>query len=252
MKRVLAAAGVVAVAVFGMGGSAQAETVAGKKPSLTVSTDVVAPTGTTKVTVKGSGFNPKKGVYVALCQDNGAGKKPGPCYGGNRGGAAQAWLSGSPVSQAMGAKKFGAKGTFKVTLTVGAVAEGLDCTKVKCVLASRADHFAPEDRSLDVLVPARIGKLTKTAISGTNAVKKGGKVTVTGRLFQTLDGTQTFWAGQKVYLEYRAKGKKWVKVGDALTKANGQVKIKATAKKGAYRLTFSGTKKAASKALSLK
>ncbi|GAA2737014.1 hypothetical protein [Actinocorallia aurantiaca] len=240
MKRVLVVAGVAAMMATMMPGTALAQTEKGKKPKLTVSTDVVAPTGRTAVTVKGSGYDPKKGVYVALCQDNGAGQKPGPCYGG-REGTSQAWVSGSALSQSMGASKLSAKGTFSVKLTVAAKGEGLDCTKVKCVLASRNDHFATEDRGQDVLIPARVGRLGASKFGRLGAKK--GRLNVV--LTHTLNGKKATWGGQRVYFELKKKGK-WVRVASALTSANGTAKAKAN-KKGTYRAVFTGTKKAVSK-----
>ena len=240
MKRVLVVAGAAALLSVTVQGAAQAETEAGKKPRLTVSTDVIAPQGRTAVTVKGSGYDAKKGVYVALCQDNGAGKKPGPCYGG-REGTSQAWLSGSALSQSMGAAKLNAKGSFSVKLTLEARGEGLDCTKVKCVIASRNDHFATDDRGQDVLVPARVGRLGSSKFGRLGAKK--GKLNVV--LTHTLDGRKAAWRGQRVYFELKKKGK-WVRVASALTSANGTAKAKV-ARKGAYRAVFTGTKRAVSK-----
>lgn len=241
MKRVLVVAGVAAMVTTMMSGTAAlAQTEKGKKPKLTVSTDIVASAGQTKVTVKGSGYDPKKGIYVALCQDNGAGEKPGPCYGG-REGTSQAWLSGSALSQSMGASKLNAKGTFSVKLNLAAKAEGLDCTKVKCVLASRNDHFATDDRGQDVLIPVRVGRLGASKF-GRLAAKKG-KLNVV--LTHTLNGKKATWGGQRVYFELKKKGK-WVRVASSLTSGKGTAKAKVS-KKGTYRAVFTGTKKAVSK-----
>ncbi|GAB3680199.1 hypothetical protein GCM10027589_50370 [Actinocorallia lasiicapitis] len=239
MKRVLVAVSVSVLAAAGVSAPAAAETEYGKKPKLTVSTDVIAPKGGTKVTVKGSGYAANKGVYVALCKDNGKGVKPGPCYGGDRGGAAQAWVSGLALAQGMGATKLGKGGTFTATLTLGAAAGDLDCTKVRCVIATRNDHFATADRSQDVLIPARVGKLTAAKLT-----VKRAKKTLTATLALTLDGKKASWPGQKVYLERKA-GKKWVRVGSALTSGKGVVKLKL-AKKGTYRTVFTGGRKAVS------
>lgn len=240
MKRVLVVAGAAALTTVMVPGTALAETEAGKKPKLTVSTDVVAPKGRTVVTVKGTGYDPKKGIYVALCQDNGAGKKPGPCYGG-REGASQAWLSGSALSQSMGADKLGPKGAFQVKLTLEAKSENLDCTKVKCVIASRNDHFATDDRGQDVLIPARVGRLGASKFGRLSAKK--GRLSVV--LTHTLNGKKAAWRGQRVHFELKKKGK-WVRVASALTSANGTAKAKVS-KKGTYRAVFTGTKKAVSK-----
>ncbi len=244
MKRVLVVAGVAAMMTtmtsMVPGTAALAQTEKGKKPKLTVSTDIVASVGQTPITVKGSGYDPKKGIYVALCQDNGAGAKPGPCYGG-RDNTSQAWLSGSALSQSMGASKLNAKGTFSVKLKVAAKGEGLDCTKVKCVLASRNDHFATDDRGQDVLIPVRVGKLSASKFGRLGAKK--GRLNIV--LTHTLDGKKATWKGQRVYFELKKKGK-WVRVASSLTSADGTAKAKVN-KKGTYRAVFTGTKKAVSK-----
>ncbi|MFJ5263223.1 immunoglobulin I-set domain protein [Streptomyces sp. NPDC088387] len=109
------------------------------------------------LTVTGSGYDVDKGIYVALCVDNGAGELPTPCIGGvDMTGASHtsAWISSNPPDYGEDlAIPYGDGGTFEVELTVGARDEFTDCFKVKCVLATRADHTLSGDRSQDVKVP---------------------------------------------------------------------------------------------------
>ncbi|MFI1963173.1 immunoglobulin I-set domain protein [Streptomyces pathocidini] len=110
-----------------------------------------------KLTVTGSGYDEKKGIYVALCVDNGPGELPTPCIGGvdMTGGAhTSAWISSNPPDYGEElAIPYGAGGSFEVELTVDAKDEFTDCFKVKCVVATRADHTLSADRSQDVKVP---------------------------------------------------------------------------------------------------
>ncbi|MBZ9643630.1 hypothetical protein [Streptomyces sp. PSKA30] len=65
-----------------------------------------------------------------------------------------AWISSNPPDYGEDlAIPYGAGGTFEVELTVDARDENTDCFKVRCVLATRADHTLSGDRSQDVKVP---------------------------------------------------------------------------------------------------
>lgn len=115
-----------------------------------------------EVTVTGAGFDPDKGIYVALCRDNGPGKVPTPCGGGadtsGETGGSQ-WISSNPPPYGRDLTvEYGTGGTFKVTLSVKQkIADGVDCAKVKCAIVSRADHTRQSDRTLDVAVPVTFG-----------------------------------------------------------------------------------------------
>ncbi|MBD8062452.1 hypothetical protein H9624_08955 [Actinomycetaceae bacterium Sa1BUA1] len=118
-----------------------------------------------QVTVSGSGFDTSKGVYVALCVDNGAGRQPGPCLGGvdmEGAGGASAWISSNPPAYGEGlAQPFtesGGRGSFSVTLGVSAADSFTDCLDPAvapngCVIGTRADHTRGGDRSADVRIP---------------------------------------------------------------------------------------------------
>ncbi|MGI5379321.1 hypothetical protein ACQEV2_34715 [Streptomyces sp. CA-251387] len=118
------------------------------------------------VTVTGSGYNTEKGIYVAFCVDNGAGKTPTPCVGGvdmSGESGASAWISSNPPSYGEGLAKpyegSGHKGSFSVRLTVRAKDANTDCTKagVKCAVITRNDHTRGGDQSQTVRIPVAFG-----------------------------------------------------------------------------------------------
>ncbi|WP_406496541.1 hypothetical protein OHB06_40035 [Streptomyces sp. NBC_01604] len=119
------------------------------------------PAGET-VTVSGTGYNTEKGVYVAFCVDNGAGKTPTPCVGGvdmSGESGASVWVSSNPPSYGEGlAKPYGGsghKGTFSVQLKVRAKDANTDCTKsgVSCAVITRNDHTRGGDQSQTARIP---------------------------------------------------------------------------------------------------
>jgi len=58
-----------------------------------------------RITVSGSGFDVTKGIYVAVCVDNGPGQVPTPCLGGadqSGGSGGSAWISSNPPSYGQG------------------------------------------------------------------------------------------------------------------------------------------------------
>lgn len=123
------------------------------------------PSGET-VTVTGSGYNTEKGIYVAFCVDNGAGKTPTPCVGGvdmSGESGASAWVSSNPPSYGEGLAKpyegSGHQGSFSVRLTVRAKDANTDCTKsgVKCAVITRNDHTRGGDQSQTVRIPVAFG-----------------------------------------------------------------------------------------------
>ncbi|MFC4503323.1 MULTISPECIES: immunoglobulin I-set domain protein [Streptomyces] len=107
--------------------------------------------------VTGTGYDTDKGVYVALCVDNGDGELPTPCVGGvdmTGGSHSSAWISSNPPDYGEElATPYGDGGSFAVELTVDAKDEFTDCFEATCVLATRADHTLSGDRSQDVKVP---------------------------------------------------------------------------------------------------
>lgn len=119
----------------------------------------------TAVTVRGSGFDLNKGIYVVFCVNKGAGQMPTPCLGGvdmKGDSGSSAWISSNPPSYGEGlAKPFtevNGKGSFEVQLQVKSKDAFTNCLDTKvaplgCVIGTRADHTRTADRSADVLIP---------------------------------------------------------------------------------------------------
>ena len=129
------------------------------QPKITVSqTSGLDPKGGL-VTVRGSGFDVTKGVYVFVCNQatwNAARR----CVGGiNLDGSSplSQWISSNPPGYAIGLTvPFAADGTFVVPLFVRATDEStnfIDCSKQQCGIVTFADHTRRDDRSQDVFVP---------------------------------------------------------------------------------------------------
>ena len=123
------------------------------------------PAGET-VTVTGSGYNTEKGIYVAFCVDNGAGKTPTPCVGGvdmSGESGASAWVSSNPPSYGEGLAEpyegSGHQGSFSVRIKVRAKDATTDCTKsgVTCAVITRNDHTRGGDQSQTVRIPVSFG-----------------------------------------------------------------------------------------------
>ncbi|WP_246885202.1 hypothetical protein [Streptomyces sp. GESEQ-4] len=118
------------------------------------------------VTVSGTGYNTEKGIYVAFCVDNGAGKTPTPCVGGvdmSGESGASVWISSNPPSYGEGLAKpykgSGHNGSFSVKLKVRAKDANTDCTKsgVTCAVITRNDHTRGGDQSQTVRIPVSFG-----------------------------------------------------------------------------------------------
>jgi hypothetical protein len=131
------------------------------RPKLSVSqTSDLNPNGTT-VTVRGTGYDVKKGVYVIVCTQ----AAPGPqatCIGGvNIDGSSPSsiWVSSNPPGYAVGlTTPFLPDGSFTVELEVVAKSGALDCTVLKCGVVTRSDHLRYTDRTQDVFVPITFSK----------------------------------------------------------------------------------------------
>jgi hypothetical protein len=141
--------------VDGPGGSRTATGPQGQELTVTPADDL-DPEGQ-QVNVRGSGYDPAVGVYVALCVDNGPGQVPSPCVGGaDQSGesGSSAFISSDPKFAGL-ATPWGPGGTFDVDLTITAADDSVDCLDgtVTCKVVTRADHTASSDRSADVKVP---------------------------------------------------------------------------------------------------
>lgn len=154
------------------------------------------------VTVTGSGFDTSKGIYVALCVDNGPGSQPSPCIGGvdmEGAGGSSAWISSNPPAYGEGVALpytgTGGSGSFSVTLTIAAKDGFTDCLDPAvapngCVLGTRADHTRAGDRSADVRIPVSFatgGSSTGGSGSGTGSgsADAGGNAAADGSLAST-------------------------------------------------------------------
>ncbi|GAA4056245.1 hypothetical protein [Streptomyces shaanxiensis] len=171
---------------------------------LTVSKSSGLDAGGETVTVTGSGYNTEKGIYVAFCVDNGAGKTPTPCVGGvdmSGESGASAWISSNPPSYGEGLAKpykgSGHKGSFSVRLTVRAKDANTDCTKsgVKCAVITRNDHTRGGDQSQTVRIPVTFGGSGAGTSSGdgataTPAATAGASTTGGGGTGSSGDGTE--------------------------------------------------------------
>ncbi|MFF1297547.1 MULTISPECIES: LPXTG cell wall anchor domain-containing protein [unclassified Streptomyces] len=131
------------------------------------------PAGET-VTVSGTGYNTEKGIYVAFCVDNGAGRTPTPCVGGvdmSGESGASVWVSSDPPSYGEGLaepyKGSGHDGSFSVRLKVRAEDANTDCTKpgVTCAVITRNDHTRGGDQSQTVRIPVTFGGAGSSTVS---------------------------------------------------------------------------------------
>jgi hypothetical protein len=129
----------------------------GASPRLEVSqTTDLDPAGV-RVTVRGSGYDPTKGVYVGVCTRAAPSATEATCIGGvDMGGDSPslAWVSSNPPPYAVGlTQPYEAGGSFVVTLLVVARSGPIDCRAVRCGIITRNDHLRYSDRSQDVFVP---------------------------------------------------------------------------------------------------
>ncbi len=109
------------------------------------------------VTVRGSGFDTAKGIYVAFCVTPSPGQVPKPCGGGvdmdgTSGGSV--WISDDPPPYGEGlARPFDDGGSFAVTIRVDPMIGEVDCREADCAVVTRADHLRTSDRSQDAVAP---------------------------------------------------------------------------------------------------
>ncbi len=184
---------VVAVPIFthqAQGSSGQARVADGEFPTsvtatgddertrtISVATSEGAPPDLSQVTagdrlvVTGEGFDPDRGLYVAVCRvPDELDGKPGPCLGGvgsqeveefDEGVvqyAASNWINGAFAWRLFGARSFddAEAGSFTAYIELPPVAdENVDCGVVQCGLYTRNDHTAVSDRVQDLYLPLR-------------------------------------------------------------------------------------------------
>ncbi|MER6179305.1 LPXTG cell wall anchor domain-containing protein [Streptomyces sp. NPDC001652] len=168
--------------------AAAADTATGPEgQKLTVSRSAgLDPAGET-VTVSGTGYDTEKGIYVAFCVDNGAGRTPTPCVGGvdmSGESGASVWVSSDPPSYGEGLAKpykgSGHDGSFSVRLKVRAEDANTDCTKsgVTCAVITRNDHTRGGDQSQTVRIPVTFGGAGSSTAS--SAPSASATVSTTG------------------------------------------------------------------------
>ncbi|MFM7047699.1 MAG: hypothetical protein ACKOXX_07370 [Actinomycetota bacterium] len=125
-------------------------------PRLVLSQSTGLASSGTRITVRGSGFDVTKGVYVIVC-NQAAWTDSRRCVGGvNIDGSSPVseWVSSNPPAYAKGLTiPFAADGSFTITLLARAKGDEIDCTKEQCGVVSFADHTRRDDRSQDVFVP---------------------------------------------------------------------------------------------------
>jgi hypothetical protein len=187
---VAASAGLVLTVVSPAAAAESATGPEGQKLTVSKSSGL-DPAGET-VTVSGTGYNTEKGIYIAFCVDNGAGKTPTPCVGGvdmsGESGASQ-WVSSNPPSYGEGLAKpytgSGHDGSFSVQIKVRAKDANTDCTEsgVKCAVITRNDHTRGGDQSQTVRIPVTFegaGSATTTPGATASASTTGGGSTTGG------------------------------------------------------------------------
>lgn len=137
------------------------------EPGATLDTAALMPGD--RFVVSGTGYDPARGIYVAICAipDDPA-TKPGPCLGGVPDQEAvetvegriqfapSNWINDDWAWKLFGARSYDDRdaGTFTAYIEVPATAdENVDCRLVACALYTRNDHTASADRVQDVYIP---------------------------------------------------------------------------------------------------
>lgn len=114
------------------------------------------------VSVTGTKYSKKVGIYLAYCVVNKKGEVPSPCGGGvNASGASDGsiWISSNPPEYGKSlAIPFSKSGGFKQKVKVSRYIGTVDCAIVKCAVVTRADHTDSTNRKADVIVPVKIKK----------------------------------------------------------------------------------------------
>jgi hypothetical protein len=137
------------------------------EPGGTVDTSALLPGD--RFVVSGTGYDPARGIYVAICAiPDDPSVKPGPCLGGvpsqESSEVAEGTIQFAPsnwINDDWAWKLFGARsyddrdtGTFTAYLEVPATSDdNVDCREVRCGLYTRNDHTASGDRVQDLYVP---------------------------------------------------------------------------------------------------
>ena len=137
------------------------------EPGGTVDTSSLAPGD--RFVVSGTGYDPARGIYVAICAiPDDPTVRPGPCLGGvpsTEGEAVEEgsiqfapsnWINDDWAWKLFGARSYDdrATGTFTAYIEVPPTSdEKVDCRAVACALYTRNDHTASGDRVQDLYIP---------------------------------------------------------------------------------------------------
>jgi hypothetical protein len=137
------------------------------EPGGTVDTSALEPGD--RFAVSGTGYDPARGIYVAICAiPDEPSQKPGPCLGGvpdqeavevDEGTiqfAPSNWINDDWAWRLFGARSYDDhdSGTFTAYIEVPTTSDDLvDCREVACALYTRNDHTAANDRVQDVYIP---------------------------------------------------------------------------------------------------
>jgi hypothetical protein len=137
------------------------------EPGGTVDTSALVPGD--RFVVSGTGYDPARGIYVAICAiPDELSAKPGPCLGGVPAQEAveveegtiqfapSNWINDDWAWRLFGARSFDDRdtGTFTAYIEVPETADDkVDCREVACALYTRNDHTAAADRVQDVFIP---------------------------------------------------------------------------------------------------
>lgn len=143
------------------------------------------------VTVTGEGFDPARGVYLALCAMPAAGTAP-TCASGDA--DRSVWLSSTPPEWGADlASPFEDGGAFEVTLTLDPrIDDTTDCTATDCVVMVRSDDTAPADRSLDLALPVSFDGTDTTPAGKSNDASDRNVVTAASApISSTVGGPST-------------------------------------------------------------
>jgi hypothetical protein len=137
------------------------------EPGGTVDTSALVPGD--RFVVSGTGYDPARGIYVAICAiPDDPSTKPGPCLGGVPAQEAveveegtiqfapSNWINDAWAWRLVGARSFDDRdtGTFTAYLEVPETSDDkVDCREVACALYTRNDHTAAADRVQDLFIP---------------------------------------------------------------------------------------------------
>jgi hypothetical protein len=137
------------------------------EPGGTVDTSALVPGD--RFVVSGTGYDPARGIYVAICAiPDDPSTKPGPCLGGVPAQEAveveegtiqfapSNWINDAWAWRLFGARSFDDRdtGTFTAYLEVPETSDDkVDCREVACALYTRNDHTAAADRVQDLFIP---------------------------------------------------------------------------------------------------